>query len=675
MSAKNPERARGWRARGSLALGCGILAVLLAARWVRGAEVTEAKVILCEDGAPKLPILAGSVGAPAEELKRYLKVISGTDFQSKPAKAGDDGIFVGLVKDFPWVAFAKTEDLGSEGFILKSDGKSVYLVANGPLGVQHAVTTFLHTLGCRWFFPGKEWEVIPKTNTVRGAWNERQSPSFAIQRRFGYGFGAYPKNAQDKLEWDRHNRLGGPIEVSISHAGHGLDTQKDFERNPDLFAMVGGKRVAGSKPCYSHPEYIKIAVENVLKKAAAGEKMVSMSPADGLGYCECPRCREWAKGGEVYLDKGSQFAKRPDGVLVNITSESLFNAVNEAARAVAEKFPGTLIGCYAYSAYSHPPSFKLQPNVFIQTTTAYRRTPMSLEEQLDAFSKMGVQSGIRGYYSVYQWDWDYPAVAKDEMSFPRLVRDLRFFRSKNVQSINAESSCNWGPRGLSYYVVAQLMWDVNADPKALIAEFYEKAFGPAAEPMERYYVRWLGSYVAVRAKPAASPKVPGGDASAGGPEKAKDELSADYAAPEGFGAESLKAACRDLDESARRVKEQPEFLARVNHLRLYAHYLYLRIKLEEAAKSKNKDRIQEAVRNETVFGARIMNTNMVHARPLIGKEFDRRFRGYQEYLRGMPEGEGDKGWGKGFRVPREDVPTHEEIEKLWAEDLAALGLK
>jgi hypothetical protein len=41
----------------------------------------------------------------------------------------------------------------------------------------------------------------------------------------------------------------------------------------------------------------------------------------------------------------------------------------------------------------------------------------------------------------------------------------------------------------------------------------------------------------------------------------------------------------------------------------------------------------------------------------------------------MPEGEGDKGWGKGFRVPREDVPTHEEIEKLWAEDLAALGLK
>jgi len=314
----------------------------------------------------------------------------------------------------------------------------------------------------------------------------KHSPSFKIQRHMGYGFGSYGKNSADKRAWDRHNRMGGPMKVSIGHAGHGL-TEEDFKRNPDLYAMRKGKRVQGSKPCYSHPEYIKIAVENALQRAAGGAKMIAMTPADGLGYCECPRCQKWGKGAAVYWTKGSQFAKRPDGVLVCITSESLFNCINEVARAVSEKYPDTLVGSYAYSAYSHPPSFKLEPNVFVQTTTAYRRTPVSLYDQLHMFKKMGVQSGIRGYWAVYQWDWDYPQV-KGFLGLPGLARDLKMYDSNDVESLNTEMSCNWGPRGIGYYVGARLLWDMNADPRALIADFYVKAFGPAAAPMENYYV-------------------------------------------------------------------------------------------------------------------------------------------------------------------------------------------
>src|SRR4029077_11682997 len=111
--------------------------------------------------------------------------------------------------------------------------------------------------------------------------------------------------------------------------------------------------------------------------------------------------------------------------------------------------------------------------------------------------------GIRGYFSVYQWDWDFPTVAKGDLHLPRLVSELRFYHKHGVRSINAEASCNWGPRGVGYYLAAQLMWDVSADPRALIADFYDQAFGPAALPMERYYTRWLGSYAAVRTKAAA----------------------------------------------------------------------------------------------------------------------------------------------------------------------------
>jgi hypothetical protein len=256
---------------------------------------------------------------------------------------------------------------------------------------------------------------------------------------------------------------------------------------------------------------------------------------------------------------------------------------------------------------------------------------------------------------------------------PRLVDDLRFYQKHNVRSINAEASNNWAPRGLGYYLAAQLMWDVNAEPKALSADFYDKAFGPAALPMERYYVRWLGSSVAVRTKSAtarADPIVKD--------EKAGDELG--VAAAEEFDTENLKVAYRDLDAAARLVKELPQHRARVDHLRMYAHYLFLRLRLKQAGKTGNKEDIRNTVRDETVFGARLMKTNMIHARPLLGKEFYRHFLRYKDALEATnewPKNDRDivqKAAGRGYRQVRDDVPDHQEIERLWAADKAMLGL-
>jgi hypothetical protein len=218
------------------------------------------------------------------------------------------------------------------------------------------------------------------------------------------------------------------------------------------------------------------------------------------------------------------------------------------------------------------------------------------------------------------------------------------------------------------------MWDVKADPQALIADFYDKAFGPAALPMERYYTRWLGASAAVRTKPApakADPLVK--DKEVG------DELG--VVAAESFSAENLKAAYRDLDEAARLVKELPEQRARADHVRMYAHYLFLRLRLEQAGKTGNKEDICTAVRDETVFGARLMKTNMIHARPLLGKEFYRHFLRYKDSLDGTtewPKNDRDivqKAVGRGYRQVRDDVPDHQEIERLWAADKQSLGLR
>jgi hypothetical protein len=607
-------------------------------------------VTLIKDGVARMPVIKGSVEEPVAELRHYLRQMTGTTLDVASAGQGKAGIYVGLVKDFPWFKVDRADELGPEGFVLQSDGTSLYLVAAKPRGVQHAVSTLLQRLGCRWYFPGEAWQIIPRRKTIAGQWHERHTPAFPTQRRIWYGYGAYPAGKRDLEEWERHNRMGGPIEVSIGHTWHGLNPDRDFAKHPDWFALVDGKRQP-TKPCYSHPQVLERAIQSALKQAGQGKGMISMTPPDGLGYCECERCLAVFAGGKPFRSHSTLFARRPDGALVNITSETLFAFVNQVAAAVAKKYSQTLIGCYAYSAYSHPPSFKLHPNVYLQTTTAFRRTPITLQEQITAFGKKTKQVGIREYYSVYQWDWDYPDPGK--MAPNRLVEDLKFYHRNGITAVNAEASNNWAARGLGYYVASQLMWDVDVDVKEIVRDFYQQAFGPAAGAMQRYYARWYGPDVAVLKDERALPK----------PcvlyEKGK------------FDVDALKAAYRDLDEAVRLVPVDSGYRQRIDLLRMYAHYLFLRYRLYQAEQAHDDRHILDAIKAETIFAGQLTNTNMIHSRPLIGKAFLRRFRTHQALLAGVEEAQQA---GKGWRQIG-DPPTRKQLEMLWSADKAELGLR
>ena len=55
--------------------------------------------------------------------------------------------------------------------------------------------------------------------------------------------------------------------------------------------------------------------------------------------------------------------------------------------------------------------------------------------------------------------------------------------------MSAESSDNWGPNGLGYYLAARMLFDVKEAGRvdALIEGFLTRAFGPAKEPMHEFY--------------------------------------------------------------------------------------------------------------------------------------------------------------------------------------------
>ena len=608
------------------------------------------------------------------KLVEYIKQISGAELQVKAAKKRAVGIYVGLASDFPWLA-VDLKGFGPEEFIVRSSGKNLYLLAATSLGVRAAVLSFLMDQGCRWFFPGKTWEVVPKKSTVAGAYDLRQKPSYDLGRTLWYAFGYTSETGRDYLDWFYNNRMGGPMPLRNDHSLYGIDPVVALKERPEWIAMVNGKRQLPENPknakfCYSNPEVVAQMTKHAMGEAQKGFRSITLAPADGLGFCECDKCASVAQGGEIKALHGTFFATRPDGVFINIASENLFNAVNQVARAVREKYPDVIIGCYGYSAYSHPPSFKLEPNVFLLTTTHYRRTPLTMEEQLAQWSKRADIFGIRGYAGVFYWDYMLPYTG--DLNPGQIQQDLRFYRKYNVTGLNTEAGDDWAPRGLGYYITSRLLWDVDADIKAIVNDFYEKAFGPAARVMERYYTRYYGPSAAVTQ--AVEKQALKSDDTGFIP---TNEFAFKESPQGKVTRKMLLEMFGDLDEAAKLVKKESAYRERINQLRMYAYYLLLREKVQIADEKKDKPAVVEAMKNLTRFIARITNTNMIHSYGLLSRTgFNWMIKPYAGYISDMPEFQEAEHYpdnNKGYRkigIP----PATGELEQLWEEGKKYLGI-
>ena len=96
-------------------------------------------VVVADAGQPRLTIVAGSVQDGLDELQHVLRRMSRAEFKvaAEPVKAGS--LFVGLAADFPDLKIDRADELGAEGFVLKTDGTHVWLVGNKPLGVPESI--------------------------------------------------------------------------------------------------------------------------------------------------------------------------------------------------------------------------------------------------------------------------------------------------------------------------------------------------------------------------------------------------------------------------------------------------------------------------------------------------------------------------------------------------------
>lgn len=583
-------------------------------------------ITLAENGKALLPIVLSAKASAqtrtvAAELSGYLKRITGAEFKIESGD-GSSGIVLGTLAEFSVpdlkqaLAIRENHD-GVEALAIRTEAKRVLLLGATDLGASHAAFRFLETLGCRWFFPAKEWEVVPSKSVLRVALDEVNRPA-VLSRRIWWSYGMYmddtnlPKEEgliwKDWEAWKRHNRMAWSMLLYDSHAYPNIYEQnrKAFDEHPEYLALVGGKRVSGQL-CLSNPAVRRLAVEyglNYFKKNPDAD-MVSMEPADGGSMCECPEC---AKLGSI--------------------SERVFGIANEVARAVGKAYPGKGVGLLAYFEHSDPPSFKLEPNVYIQLTTLYTDGKLNFEQQLKLWPEHTQNFGIYDYLSTWVWDQDRirPATSAGYAASLKYVRTkIPQFVALGAKSYDAESSNAWGQYGIGYYVTNKLLWNPRADVDSLVKDFYDKAFGPAAPVMKRFY----------------------------------DRISPDNKPI--FGKDLLGRAYRDIQEASVLAKDRPDVEARLDGLKQYLRFNYLcwQLDVNPADKVVRKQLYLQLITQ----AYRTRRCYMMHATPMITMWSDYAAKEFGEPTWSYWFESKDKPW-------KVETPyTHEETEREFQEGL------
>jgi len=451
---------------------------------------------LARDKKALLPIVTGTeasaaVKATAAELARYLGQMSGAEFKCESGDGGA-GLVLGHPADFTKLPFAPQFGAGPferENYVLRSHPRGLYLLGATDLAVSHAAWDLLYRLGYRQFFPGPVWAVVPPPADLKIAVDRRESPAF-LARRIWYDWGLWGYNDRPYHEWCVRNRAVKGFDLNSGHSYEGIiaANKAEFDRHPEYYALAGGERKfrGDVKFCISNPDLRKLVADHAVRYFRQNPKAdsISMDPSDGGNWCECEAC---AKMGSV-SDRVLALANTVAEAVNRGTGVPPVSHGQDAHATNGLGLGSKYVGMYAYHKHSAPPAIKAHPNVIVSATTAFIGGGLTFDQVVEGWKAHGATIGVYDYLSVVDWDWNLPRGGKG--CRPQAVADsLVRFHDMGARFYDAESGDCWGPCGLGYYVASRVMWDLNEAQHvdALIADFLDKAFGPAKEPMREFY--------------------------------------------------------------------------------------------------------------------------------------------------------------------------------------------
>ena len=370
---------------------------------VLAAGDTAGAMDIAVDGAPAATIVVAAdanevVMDAVADLQRCIEKISGATLPiSNSADVQGNVILVGRMPVVDrLIPELDSLDLGNDGVVIKltpgkliltgqSDGYNHQYFGRTDCGTPNAVYCFLESLGCRWYLPGDDGEIIPShpTLTVTSDVDLVHKPHF-----FGRGIGSNPiwymwgqdpnaKGYRDFELWKARNRSS----LNTWHEGHGMDGLMPkatyAKTHPEYFALYDGKRQpnAAGQFCLSNSEVVDLVAKRFVhllhNPAGRGEPIRSypLGQYDSWLWCQCPGCKA------MYGDK--TFTYTPgDGLVIGGVGlphelkkqwQNVANGYLKFVNAIAERVekvdPDVMLTYYGVYNTAGFPEVRPRPNV------------------------------------------------------------------------------------------------------------------------------------------------------------------------------------------------------------------------------------------------------------------------------------------------------------------------
>lgn len=495
-----------------------LLVALSSVSWLRAADL-----VLAEKGKGALPIVLAKgssafTRAAVNELAASIEKVTGArpqiiegELAVVPPQAIWVGVQPGVAKLFPGMDF---EFQFPEETLLAANDKHVVIAgrdrwaapdAQTEYGTVNAVYTFIQDqLGVRWLWPGELGEdVISKDRIVLAPFEQRYHPQIRSREGVFHYSSLGDKGYGKSHEWTLRQRLQlGSLTMEGGH-GFGDWWERYHEKYPEIFALQPDGTRSGfpnprtAKLCVSNPLVLKLWLEEVEAdlNANPGKTVFNASPNDSWasGHCVCANCRAWDHpDGEPRRFNWYKLAEVHPAL-----SDRDVTFANKAGEKLKAKYPGKDYRVLMLSyGHSRPAPVVARPadNV-IMTLVAnfYGRTGLvdvgstrgeTYREQFDAWAKVTSSFFWRpNTGSPAGWQQGLP-----DLSTQQTIRDLKDVAAAGCRGIYIDGVWeHWATLGPQYYVMAQLVWDSKKDGQAILADYYQRGFGPAAGAVREYY--------------------------------------------------------------------------------------------------------------------------------------------------------------------------------------------
>lgn len=446
------------------------------------ASTLAAPIRVAEGGRALLPVVhdqnaSEPVRRAATDLAAILGRMTGGTF-SVEAGGEPRGIVVGTVKQIPSTPGAGQLDpadvLRREEYLIHSDGKTLWLVGASDAGASHAVWDFLHRLGYRQYFPGDNWEIVPKKDDLTADFTVFETPAYTT-RHFAWHYGNWSDLEAGTTQWAVRNRIALPAvfpEVFVLRTSHVYGAiinrfRETFDSHPGMRSIVEGKPTGKLNP--ANPETLKVAQQYAAEFFEKNPEAtsISMDPSDGGGW-----------------------GTSPEELAIGTPSDRAVLLANVVAEFINQTFGQKFVGIYAYNEHSPAPTrVKVNPAVIVSFATAFIHGGSSVEELMKAWGAMGSQlMGIREYHSVAAWDLSRPTGGR-AANLHYLQDTIPRFHALGARFYTTEAGQNWGSQGLGNYFTTRVTWNLQeaGQREQIVGRFVKDCFPEAREQMLLFY--------------------------------------------------------------------------------------------------------------------------------------------------------------------------------------------